>query len=825
MGRASKLWEVVQRKKRVTVDDISPKSAKECAHFGELLIRNYGGIAQAFTKLERNGRIDFETFEQCVRWKCNLGNARRLFSQLPSNNDGHLHREDFMTLQRVYDDKEWRSALMVEAERKTQFHTTRESLLTEVAAHQRKVQSETSRIVTQSDADIKAMFFGVLTKKYGSLVKAFRLGFDPDGKEALTFERFNAHCEVLKVENAEKIWSLLDTEKKGIVTLSAFDPSIEEELVRFKKYIEARYKTMANWMIQIIEDVGTFRMTFDSFRELCANIGYMKNPRPLWAFLDVKASGIITVDTIDPDAAKIVCENSNSTLKLFVEKTRCHGELAEPKLSPTKWRSISPTASPKKEDRRVEERRTIKQSFLDFLSRKYGSVTAAWKKGMNPEESENLNIEEFGLALARIRYELKPEELSKLWLAFGKETSQAKPSLGDENYRRHFFTLDDLYPDAIQDLHLFKDGLIERYGSLANAFQTLDEGRQESITFLQFDSACFEIKYPKNVRILRDYLADKELPKMIPLASIDSNTVDDLRKRNKAFLPVSVSLPSPGPRELPSQSFCVYLTRRYGSTTRAWMKFIDPKGLWKLSHVEFVSAVQATGWPGPVQALWRQLQPWATFPQLDPALWARLQEFHDSAINRFGSFEKAFEPTPMDRKDFSIICRYIHMDSSDLFDVLNIDHTELLECPQWLPTWVGQAKKPPKRRKSSALLPVKGAKTISNFSSAPALRDAWNESHIVMRPDPVLSLLHELVHINTKNKKKFSDRVAHKLEKETLVEWHKRYLKELEEKELREKMRQEEEKKEAEKEAKRAAKAAKEAAKEVKKKIIRSDDL
>eukprot|EP00397_Hematodinium_sp_SG-2012_P003900 GEMP01003910.1.p1 GENE.GEMP01003910.1~~GEMP01003910.1.p1 ORF type:complete len:1262 (+),score=264.97 GEMP01003910.1:23-3808(+) len=821
-GQPTKLWEEVSRNNRVTIDDIDPKVAKECVHLGMLMCKAYKGFTQAFTQMEGTHGVDYETFEHVVRWKFKRRNAKQLFAHMNSDpSSAVLSVDDFLTLELVYKARSWKHALEIEAHRR---HSPkiRVSLLEERSAHLQKVaQAESARNIVAPD--FKARFLKMLIKKYGSLVKAFRLGFDRQGTKEVTVLQFFNHCGLLRVKNPDTIWDLLDPHGRGVITLEAFDPDAENELVAFKECVMSRYGKIENWLEHRMEEAQTFRMTLEDFRRVCDEVGYRKNPKTLWALLDLGVTGVITADQIDEFVAQSIFDpDTLANLKT----TPSPSEQKAFKKDDTDSTSLAPELTTlTKKDKRAAKNLKERERFMTHVLNLFKTPIQAWHLCINPNGHDRLTMDDFFEAVKEMKYAKDHIAMNVLWKAFGKHIMPAPDANNHQSIWQHtppvpsdkdFFSLRDLDPKMSAVLDLFKEGLLLRFGTLASAFEAMDKKREDRITFEDFDNVCFESKFQKGRRQLRTFLEDPKEPMTIELRRIDAGAQKEWNKKKYDLPPLPIA-PVPTQRDLPSECFCAYLTKRYGTTTRAWQKYLDPKGVWKLSRDEFVGAVQATGWKGPVKALWRQMQPWATFPRMDKDGWEILTNFHTRVLVRLKRFEKAFDP-PLELQDLGTLCGYIGIrgHTSQLFDLLNVEEAKTLACPEWLPEWIKFAKKAPKRNKADFVKPLKKAKTI--LSSAPLRRNEWNGCHEQVRRDPILSMLHELIHVNTENRKHFSDRVAKKMQNESIDTWHKKYLVQKQKKTELAILR-------AEYEEKQRKKASKEAKKAAEVKVIRDSDL
>ena len=77
----------------------------------------------------------------------------------------------------------------------------------------------------------------MLRIKYGSVVSGWRFGFDFDFNGKLSFHEFCNACRLLGISgNIRKLWSDLDTEGRGFITLHDIHPVAAVMLDEFNEW-------------------------------------------------------------------------------------------------------------------------------------------------------------------------------------------------------------------------------------------------------------------------------------------------------------------------------------------------------------------------------------------------------------------------------------------------------------------------------------------------------------------------------------------------------------------------------------------------------------
>merc|ERR1719487_3204013 len=85
-------------------------------------------------------------------------------------------------------------------------------------------------------------FNNLLMRRYGNLVRAWRLGLDRDGSGKLTFLEFCKSARELGFGgNVKALWQELDADGSGSVSLKELCPEVYELLMEFSRAVMAKY--------------------------------------------------------------------------------------------------------------------------------------------------------------------------------------------------------------------------------------------------------------------------------------------------------------------------------------------------------------------------------------------------------------------------------------------------------------------------------------------------------------------------------------------------------------------------------------------------------
>jgi len=862
-GHAPQIWSEFPRSV-VTVDDINPRAWKTCVMFLKTVKATFRqGLPKCYNSMVKVAKnfgivgtgVPRDIFVHVSRQHLKFNRGDVVFSYLIRDDPNMLSFVDLLNIERIAADKGFKQLLMEQARAK-QNKSPRTSLLQERTQHIQKLED---RVILPVKVDFKTQFLRMITKKYGSAIRGFRLGFDPGGTKLITYQDFVRQCAFLNVRHVDQVWKELDKKDTGVISILDFDPDAEKEPNVFKEMIRQRFGP--NWFEDLTAPGNPWKypatLSLLDFRTLCAEIGYVGNPMKLFAYYDTHSEDKISFFEIDPEAAatvhrkghKVKLPSMPDELKNTpndgtvvpdgdgdLEKIPSTSSTLE-KAQPSKW-SIAKS---------LAEAREMKNSFVKLLIKKHGSCTIAWTSCFNKSASGKIKQQKFLEGCQKLRYK---GDANNLWAAIQQlSLSKTKKKIG----------LRDLDARIFQDLEYFKSCLEKRFGSVWNAFYSTKALQRRHYTQKEFKELLYDIEYQRNPRVVLDLLlpaasgiqeqeismaridgeALKKAEKMVQWNNLDEKerqkieleklakcqkksgkSTPETKSRSltaqesksskstpgtqsnktgtpekpatpegedgvpqaKLVIPAGMTISGGTSVVLPPPSACVdnfakYLTRRFGSTSRAWFSIMDPQGHWSVGKNQFISGVRATGWTGPCMEVWRQMEPIATFDKVDPEGFKLLREFQQACIKQFGNTKIVFEQN-LDQEKLLAVCMHlkINADIGSLFALLNVHGVEGPYLPttnsQWLDKWVKKAARPPKLKKEKKIVVQEIKKGI------PVLKSEWNFSHYVTKPDKLMSLLYEANHIHLQGKVHFMKRVQKKIENETVEQWLIRYHRE-----------------------------------------------
>jgi len=147
-------------------------------------------------------------------------------------------------------------------------------------------------------------FKDLLTRKYGNLYRAWKLGLDPDGNGRVgQTEFFEAARRVGYKGSAKTLWrETVKDDEEGILRLRHLH---EEAAAATEKFTELILKNYGTWLAAWVREFDvnrSGRCTKDDFIRILNKVNYPYSGERLFHWLDYDASGSITLEEIDVEA-------------------------------------------------------------------------------------------------------------------------------------------------------------------------------------------------------------------------------------------------------------------------------------------------------------------------------------------------------------------------------------------------------------------------------------------------------------------------------------------------------------------------------------------
>lgn len=833
-GNITRLWNSFPEGS-ITVDKLCPRNWQECKQVKEACEKVFTTLKHAFDEmLRQQGNIKYFTdrlvsigsFCETLLSRCGIPAkiSARLFASLAFDNTNYLSWEEFKNMEMVANKKGFGSLLSLRFASKTK-KETHESLLEERTRHVRKIESQFYDVKTAPD--YRGKLFKFLINKYGSLVRAFRLGFDRYGKEKVSYEEFASQFRFLKLKKPMLYFTLLDENNEGYLTLKDFDPEPFEQQEIFNQKVIERFGDLPRFFT-FLENTQLLSMDENDFKWLCGEVGYMGNPKKLFSFYDIRSAGFVRIDEIHREASYAI--HPPGKLKKLVAKANKLEDLKDPRES-SKDKSTIASESMVEEKVPNFDLEEVRE-FIVLLEHKYGNFINAWRLLLDKEGKDSVGPKMLLFACIQLRW--KKSRSRDLWNKICHVCQ--RPGVSELTFKeidpRRWWPSN--YSSLDEDFKYLKDCMTERYGSVAKVFIEADNFFDRSYTEKEWIRLLKEINFvDRNPRRLTNFLGEiKNGEKRFFFAAIDFKAEKEAQarlKKEKVFASTmpnfkTTSLTEDFPPPLPPtnlENLVNYLVRKFNSTSAAWFRVMDRDGHWSMREKEFIAACRATGWPGPIQFVWREMMPYASYAKLDPGSWHSISTFYESCKTKYGNLKNAWALQEyLPKSDFEILCDMVEWkgEKSQLLNLLNVHGEDInvlgIRQPEWLKKWVSKSKKRPKPEAYTEFRKYPPRPKVEN--GIPAIKSNWNTQHYLTKSCSLLTQLHELNHVQTQDKMKFMKKIDYKIATQTLDEWYSRHLKNLEKRRRMQEELEKQRKEEAEWARKEAEKKSKQDAMRVK---------
>merc|ERR1719353_2089197 len=263
------------------------------------------------------------------------------------------------------------------------------------AQGQQKRKNVAEAAAANAAADIGAHNFeefkGVLTRKYGNLLRAWTMGLDSDGSGKLSFVEF---CNSARLEgfagNLKALWKEMDADGEGFVTLEEFAPEIAKLVTSFKSFLKEKHEgsLVKAWKNSLdLDKSGSIKK--EELVEAMAKLGWDGDAARVYKLLDFDRGGSITLEEIDEKAYEAM-QRGDDELGLDVEAPDSGKKKTEMSFLERQKTSTSRRADAEGKARwtQIEEAAAAAAAadigatnFAEFkaaLGRKYGNLYRGW---------------------------------------------------------------------------------------------------------------------------------------------------------------------------------------------------------------------------------------------------------------------------------------------------------------------------------------------------------------------------------------------------------------------------------------------------------------
>ncbi|CAJ1445303.1 unnamed protein product [Effrenium voratum] len=683
-GNMKRLWEELDPSHRgyVTLEDVDPHVFHAVSSFKTELMKKYGDMLVAWQEgldLNETGRVGEVEVTECLK---DLGlalDAKQLlgmFLSVPGTT--HMLLKDFDPKAHV----RWKTESFVsqgDAE----------------PADAAKGRTDRTRLgVSTKDALIAA-----LISRFGSLYRAWREGLDPTGRGRLSWGEFTYIYRRLGLHgDLQALWNELDTEQIGVFRFSDLDEETDSLWSEMYWCFQQEYGNMLRAWMKGVDVDGEGHVNKEQFVQACRKVGYMKDAGVLFEIMRPTGERhFLSLQDFDMKAYQAFMRNDFRMLS-EPEKKGGPGSLLDMSLqertdkgfffqirrgwqaskSPEFAKSCKVYVPPKQEPERVE-------GFANLCCRKYGSLVAAWRFGIDPKGRGQLNFNEFCTAVRRLGYR---GSLRNLWESICPDGS-------------YVVRLKDLDFDSGEAVTLFFETIHEKFEDLATVWsQIFKKEAYASISLDDLMEGCKALDLPEDfveklflglhptpgqkealflwdledMFVVTRRLWERKKPKDLrrPVKPVGTSLIV-AKEANEARLRSQKEAEAAEAGEalvvnhsLSPQLVRAALERDFVSTVACWNTELDWRARGCVTRGNFLVLMYRCGVSGNLQKLWTDLtgdRGLLRFDDLDPAAHKFLGDRRQQLLATYGNLSKAwhegFDPDNLgivDEQDFATAC-------------------------------------------------------------------------------------------------------------------------------------------------------------------------
>lgn len=232
-----------------------------------------------------------------------------------------------------------------------------------------------------------AAFKAACLRHFRNLVRAWRLLLDPHGVGRVAFVPFSAAARSMGFKDVVTLWSAIDHQRTGFMTLENWEPVAYRNLIEFREICFREFGALETAFTYGMDADGSAICTREEMIDFCRNFNFTGDPEVLFNALDENRGGYLTVDELEflerweglRFRSTVVAKQFNFDLErlqiLNKERRQQHDKLARERLRSSSERealserrelrrldSLAEPVSPRAK-RLLEEARTVEFGF------------------------------------------------------------------------------------------------------------------------------------------------------------------------------------------------------------------------------------------------------------------------------------------------------------------------------------------------------------------------------------------------------------------------------------------------------------------------------
>lgn len=484
------LWLQLTDRDFLQFRDLDPETDEMLTELREKLTKEYQNMLLAWVKgldTKGNGWVTEKQFVHCCRKVGFAGNAAELFRRMqPDTGRGlmsvkdfdtkafhALSRGDFRMLSEPNQGYHGKSPMELT------FHERNEASFFNQMQRATKVSrcKEFAKAcgTSSTNASLKTIedFESLCVRKCGSVLVAWRRCLDQHASGKLSFGEF---CEALRrlgyAGDFKSLFRDYDKQQKGFVCLGDIDPEADLLVSDFLSLLGDRFGTLdIAWKDGFHQDPPHGSVSKEEVVEVCSSLGYKHDAEKLFKCLSPQKN--LTIWDLDPACSQKLQSGHNAIISggNALEKTFLEDASLTSRNQKTFYSFMSPGQL---------------QQLHTALKRCFGSTVVAWRSAFDPQNHGTCGFGIFMKALEECAF-----------------SGKAKSLWEELSGQRHFLTFHDLDCQAASLLDSMREQLVDKFGSLMDAWDHLEEaacGLLDEESFVKsLDSVGVMAKRPKTL--------------------------------------------------------------------------------------------------------------------------------------------------------------------------------------------------------------------------------------------------------------------------------------------------------------------------------------
>lgn len=430
----------------VSLRELSEEHWRRLDEFRQWTIERFGGPVDMFEALNESRSSQVMTrweFVEAVTFHGFQGDAGRVFNEALEDGEGLVSIRDLAAIEPNL----YKRRLTLDAD-----------FTLAISAARRSAEQMRQRGCVQKKAQDKAYseFMSKLkAASGGSFIRGWRKILDFDENLAVSKIELLKGCKKINYTgDAVALWRSMDVHDAGTVLLQDVDVRLALALAVFKKHSTELSGSCTAAMQQLAAKVNR-RSAKWKLVDFCDALEATNFP----SFCDIstRQAAAMLFEAFDlNDTAEISSQDV-----AFLDKFEF-----------VPWLSSEPDYEGKRR-------------FMHLLLSRYGSLTVAWRRFLDRDQTNKILYKDFGNICRTLRLQNVPG----IWRALDKELIGC-------------LTLHDVDQDSADALRLFKEWAEEYFGTVQCAFRMLDTSRSGALSFAQFRRALPNFGFDGDTRVL-----------------------------------------------------------------------------------------------------------------------------------------------------------------------------------------------------------------------------------------------------------------------------------------------------------------------------------